>query len=59
MWKHDPYIKEGGISAVEILHVVRDIADHLNEKDRSFFVNIGQEPQRMFEIFEPWGAVIA
>jgi hypothetical protein len=53
------YIEKSRVSSVEVLHIICYIAQYLNEKYRSLFVNIGQESQSMFEILEAWRSIIA
>lgn len=53
------YIKKCCIAAVEVLHVICHIAQHIDEENRSLLMDVRQKTQGMLEILESRGTIIA
>lgn len=54
-----PYVEEGGVSPVQVLHIVGNVAQDFDKEYGAFLVDIRQESQGVLEVFEPRWAIIA
>lgn len=51
--KGETHIEKCSVTPIKILHIIPNIAEHLDEENRSLLVDIRKEAEGMFEILEP------